>query len=174
MFGAMNSGAATYAKINVETGVTAASPHKLITMLFDGALVSIATATRHMQAGEIAAKGEAISRAISIIENGLIASLDKSVGGDLAQNLDSLYAYINRRLLMGNLENRPEMLDEAYKLLTDLRDAWLAIDPKSAPAPQQQPELQQVNPQQVNSQQTPVAKSPYGSLAPAPHHFVKA
>ncbi len=163
MFGAMNNGAATYAKMNVENGVTAASPHKLIVMLFDGAMVAITNAKRHMLEKDIPAKGEAISRAITIIENGLIASLNKSAGGEVAENLEALYAFINNRLLMANLNNQPELLDEAYKLLKDLREAWEAIGPKAADAPQP-----------AVSQPEPAANSPYGSIAPAAHHFVKA
>lgn len=166
MFGAMNNGASAYAKINVETGVTAASPHKLIMMLFDGALVSITAARRHMEAGEIAPKGEAISRAISIVENGLRASLDKTAGGDMAANLDALYAYINTRLLMANLRNQVELLDEAHKLLKDLREAWEAIEPKAEAAPQ--PASQTAAPT------SPPAKAPYDMLAPATPRFVKA
>lgn len=164
MFGATNNGASAYAKINVETGVTSASPHKLIMMLFDGAMVSIVTAKRHMAAGEIGPKGEAISRAISIVENGLRASLDKSAGGDMAINLDALYAYINTRLLTANLRNQPEMLDEAHELLKSLREAWEAIEPKVAEATQAAPGQQPVA----------AGRAPYDALAPASPRFVKA
>ena len=139
MFGAIRSGASAYANIGIETGVTSASPHKLVMMLFDGAMVSIASATQHMQAGDITAKGQAISKAISIIENGLRASLDKRVGGELALNLDALYSYMNTRLLTANLQNEPTMLDEVYQLLKGLRDAWEAIEPKVAATPSQEP-----------------------------------
>lgn len=165
MFGAMNNGASAYAKINVETGVTSASPHKLIMMLFDGAMVSITAAKRHMEAGEIAPKGEAISRAISIVENGLRASLDKSVGGDMAMNLDALYGYITTRLLMANLRNQPELLDEAHQLLKGLHEAWEAIEPKAGDTPQAAAEPQPV---------TAGRGVPYDALAPASPRFVKA
>lgn len=162
MFGAMNSGAAAYAKVNVETGVTAASPHKLIMMLFDGAMVSIASAIRHMQAGEVPAKGQAISRAISIIENGLRASLDKSAGGEVAENLDALYGYMCNRLLEANLRNQQTYLEEVQQLLKDLRDAWAAIEPKAAEA------------SAPHASAPPVAK-PYDALMPAaPQRLMKA
>jgi flagellar protein FliS len=162
MFGAMNSGAAAYAQVNVETGVAAASPHKLIMMLFDGAMVSITSAIRHMEAGEISAKGQAISRAISIIENGLRASLDKSAGGEVAENLDALYSYMNTRLLAANLNNRKEYLEEVHRLLKDLRDTWAAIEPKSTEAPVQQAVA-------------PAAPKLYDALTPAaPQRLMKA
>jgi flagellar protein FliS len=127
MFGTRQSGVSAYAKVDIETGVTSASPHKLIVMLFDGALVSVTTAIGHMKAGKIAAKGAAISKAIMIIDSGLRASLDKKVGGEIAEGLDALYEYMASRLLLANLKNDVEILEEVQKLLTDLRGAWNAI-----------------------------------------------
>lgn len=127
MFGSMKSGANAYAKVGVETGVLAASPHKLIVMLFDGALVAVAMGIQHMKAHEIEKKGLAISKAIMIIDSGLRASLDKKVGGEIAENLDALYVYMSQRLMMANLKNQPEILEEVHTLLKDLKSAWDAI-----------------------------------------------
>lgn len=127
MFGSMKSGANAYAKVGVETGVMSASPHKLIVMLFDGAMTAVRNGRTHMKAGNIPEKGAAISKAIQIIENGLRASLDREVGGQIADGLDSLYDYMGRRLLTANLNNQPEVLEEVLRLLTELRDAWNAI-----------------------------------------------
>jgi flagellar protein FliS len=127
MFGSSQKGASAYAKVGLETGVVASSPHKLIVMLFDGALVAVRAASAHMKAGEIAKKGMAISKAIMIVENGLRASLDKNAGGQIADSLDALYDYIGRRLLTANLTNQVEILDEVHTLLADLKGAWDAI-----------------------------------------------
>jgi flagellar protein FliS len=135
MFGS-NKGASSYAKVGLETGIAAASPHKLIVMLFEGALTAIRNASMHMKAGDIAKKGAAVSKAIAIVENGLRASLDPVGGGEIAVQLDSLYDYIVRRLMTANLKNDPAILDEAHALLLDLKGAWDAIGDKvAAPAP---------------------------------------
>jgi len=136
MFGTPRSGAKAYAHVGVETGVLAANPHKLISMLFEGALVALSTALHHMKTGNIAGKGLAIAKTMRIIDEGLRASLDKSVG-EIAENLDALYEYMGKRLVMGNLNNDPGALEEVQRLLTDLKDAWDQIAPKAAaPAPQ--------------------------------------
>jgi flagellar protein FliS len=127
MFGSRQSGVNAYAKVGIETGVAAASPHKLIVMLFDGALVSLGTALLQMRAGNVAEKGKALSKAITIIDSGLRASLDKKVGGEIAQSLDALYEYMSARLLMANLKNEEEPVLEVQRLLTDLRETWNAI-----------------------------------------------
>lgn len=121
--GALNA----YAQVGIETGIASASPHKLIAMLYDGALVAIATAKGHMERNEIAPKGEAISKAIAIINEGLIASLDEKAGGVLAQNLKALYEYMSNRLVLANLKNDTEVLDEVSSLLDGLKGAWEQI-----------------------------------------------
>jgi flagellar secretion chaperone FliS len=127
MFGTMKSGANAYANVGVETGVLAASPHKLIVMLFDGALVAVATAMQQMKNNDIPGKGMSISKAILIIDSGLRASLDKKVGGEIAISLDALYEYMSHRLLVANLNNQPEILEEVHRLLSELKSAWDAI-----------------------------------------------
>ena len=127
MFGSTPRGVNAYAKVGLETNISSASPHKLIVMLYDGALVAILKALANMKSGNIAEKGKAISHAIAIIDNGLRASLDRDAGGQIAQSLDSLYDYMSRQLLLGNLENKPEKLEEVHRLLADLRGAWNTI-----------------------------------------------
>lgn len=127
MFGSRQTGVSAYAKVGIETGVLAASPHKLIVMLFDGALVAISNALASMRNGQIGEKGKSISKAIMIIDSGLRAALDKKAGGEIAEGLDALYEYMSARLLQANLKNEPEILEEVQRLLTELRDAWNAI-----------------------------------------------
>lgn len=122
-----------YAKVGVESGVAAADPHKLISMLYQGALLAIANAKNSILRKDIATKGISISKAITIIDEGLNASLDKSVGGELALNLSSLYEYMGVRLITANLKNDVAMLDEVARLLSDLKEAWDGIRP-GAPA----------------------------------------
>lgn len=129
MFGTFKNGATAYSVVAVETGVAAASPLKLIIMLFEGALSALVMAQMHMKAGKITQKGQAISKAISIIDNGLRASLDKTVGGEIALSLDALYDYMSRQLVLANLHNDLQKLEEVQRLLNDLKGAWLAIEP---------------------------------------------
>lgn len=135
-----NAGAGAYARIGTESAAMSASPHQLITMLFDGAKTAITMARHHMASKDIAAKGKAISKAINIVENGLKASLDAEAGGkagaELVANLSALYDYVTQRLLYANLRNDPALLDEADRLLESIGSAWREIDPqRSSPMP---------------------------------------
>lgn len=127
MFASPHATVRAYARVGIETDVAAANPHKLILMLFEGARLSVTTAGLHMRRKEVSAKGEAISRAISIIDQGLKASLDVKAGGKLAEKLYALYEYMCHRLLVANLKNQPEILDEVGGLLRELHEAWQSI-----------------------------------------------
>ena len=121
-----------YRNVGVESIVESASPTQLVLMLYEGAIAALASAQQHMLQKNIAAKGEAISKAITIIESGLRASLDLSVGGALAQNLSELYQYMGRRLLYANHKNDSAALDEVRQLLQQLRSAWETLDANTA------------------------------------------
>ncbi len=135
----MNSQAAinSYNKIGLESGVIAADPHRLILMLFEGALLAIGNAKTRLHQNDIAAKGKSISHAIRIIGEGLDASLDKKVGGKLAQDLSSLYNYMLKRLVDANAKNDVAALDEVTRLLTELKEAWESIRPIPSATPVQ-------------------------------------
>ncbi|MBP0619897.1 flagellar export chaperone FliS [Cupriavidus consociatus] len=117
-----------YAQVGVHTGAMSASPHKLIAMLYDGARAAIARAKFHLEGGNIAERGNAISKAIDIIDNGLRAVLDHDAGGEISANLESLYEYMVRRLMLANLRSDAALLAEVDTLLESLASAWAQID----------------------------------------------
>lgn len=120
----------TYKNVGIESGVASADPHKLILMLYQGALLAIASAKNQMLRKQTAAKGSSITKAIKIIDEGLKACLDVKAGGEIGQNLSDLYDYMNQRLLIANLKNDISMLDEVSGLLSGLKEAWELISPK--------------------------------------------
>ena len=131
------TGAGAYARVGVESSAMSASPHQLIVMLFDGAKTAIGMARHHMATGDVQAKGNAITKAINIVDNGLRASLDaQSAGPDgasLVANLSALYVYVVQRLLQANLRNDAVALDEAENLLDNIASAWREIGAEAAP-----------------------------------------
>lgn len=116
----------SYSKVHYNANVEAASPHKLISMLFEGALERITQAKGAMQYGNIELKGKKINSAVAIV-GGLRQSLDKDQGADIAENLDALYIYIQNVLARAHLKNDPALLDEASTLLAQLATAWKQI-----------------------------------------------
>ncbi|MCK6411282.1 MAG: flagellar export chaperone FliS [Azonexus sp.] len=134
-----------YQQVEIETSVSGASPHSLILLLMEGSLVAINMARARMAEGDVPAKGEAVSKAIALIDEGLRASLDMNAGGEIAQNLDALYEYMCHQLLVANIKNDINRLEEVARLMGEIRDAWKAIGEQAVssefrPAPSSPPQ----------------------------------
>ncbi|RTL05631.1 MAG: flagellar export chaperone FliS [Lysobacterales bacterium] len=117
---------AQYNRIGTVSAVEDASPHRLIQLLLDAGLERIAHERRALEAGDVAARGLAIGKALDIVA-GLRGSLNFEAGGEIATNLDALYEYLERRLLQANLEADAGMLDEAATLLRQVKEGWDGI-----------------------------------------------
>ena len=108
-FGRRAHFATAYHQIGVSTGVSEASSHKLVAMLYDGFNDAVTEARGAMRERRYEAKGRAIGRAINIIGDGL------------------LYDYVLLRLTRANLSNDERLLDECQQLIEPLRSAWKGI-----------------------------------------------
>ncbi|CAD5109263.1 flagellar export chaperone FliS [Zestomonas carbonaria] len=117
-----------YQAVNTNVMVAEASPHRLVQMLMDGQLSRMAQARGALERGQLASKGELISRAIAIV-GGLRGALDMERGGEVAVNLDRLYEYMTRRLVEANATNDLAILDEISQLMRTIKSGWDAIAP---------------------------------------------
>ncbi|TYL43545.1 flagellar export chaperone FliS [Dickeya chrysanthemi] len=122
-----------YAQVGVESAVMSASPHQLIVLLFDGTKSALIRARILIEQNDIAGKGNALSKAIDLISNGLKLGLDMENGGELAENLADLYDYMVRRLLHANINNDLQAIMEVEALLENIADAWKQIGPGYQP-----------------------------------------
>ncbi|MFL1455709.1 flagellar export chaperone FliS [Marinobacter sp. GN3S48] len=120
------NGLQQYQRINTQTSITDADPHKLIQLLYNGALERINMAKARMQARDFEGKGKLISKTIEII-GGLRSFLDFEQGGELASRLESLYDYMERTLLDASFKNDVAKLDEVADLLRSVKEGWDGI-----------------------------------------------
>ena len=137
---AAQSALAQYKRINTESALEGASPHQLIQMLLNGALDRLSQAKGAMARNDVAQKGVMIGKAVSIL-GGLQDSLDASADEQITGNLDSLYDYMQRRLLEADVKNDPDLLDEVSDLLLTIKDGWDAIAPAPATTELEEGEL---------------------------------
>lgn len=126
------NGTKAYAKIGVESAVMSASNDQLITLLFDGAISSLVRARLFLLEGNIVKKGESLSKAINIIDNGLKLGLEETSEDDLTRNLASLYRYMVHRLIRANIDNDADGIEEVEKLLRNIADAWKEVSGTTA------------------------------------------
>lgn len=111
-----------YQHVSIEAGILSADPYRLIQILFESALEKLIIAKKFIEINNIHDKGVALSLAISIIET-LQASLNEE-GGEIAENLAELYAYMLRTLIQVNLHNDLVKLDEIIQLIVTIKTAW--------------------------------------------------
>lgn len=112
-----------YATNYIETAVTEATPHKLVSMLYDGALKNIALIKVFFEQKNIEKRVEHLNKLIAILL-GLKGGLDLETGGEVAANLNNLYDYMVKQALQASYRDQPEMLDELVTLLKDLKESW--------------------------------------------------
>lgn len=122
--------ASAYRTVGVETAVTGADPHQLVALLYEALLQSLSKAKFAIQNNDIPGKGEAIGRAVRLIEEGLKAGLDLERGGKLAHDLRALYDYSIVRLTEANLRTDMAALEEVDRLLRPMAEAWGQIRPE--------------------------------------------
>jgi flagellar protein FliS len=110
-----------------EQQVLSADPVELVNIMFDHLIASVVEGRRHLLAGERMARGRSIAKALGLLGE-LSRSLDMERGGELAQTLRQLYAFVADRLVQAQTQQTEGPLIEAAETLRPLRDAWKELD----------------------------------------------
>lgn len=119
-----------YRQSGVVSQLQDASPHRLIAMLYDGALERLGMASSGIVNGNMLDKLRGIDAAFAIFDH-LRGVLDFKAGGDIAMRLDALYEYMMRRLLHAKLHNDAAAVKEVADLLRTIKAGWDAIAPSA-------------------------------------------
>ncbi len=112
-----------YANNYIETAVSEATPHKLVEMLYDGAIKNMNLAKVFIEHKNLEKKSEHINKALSII-NALRTAVDIEKGGEVASNLYDLYDYCYRRLFTASVKNDAALVDEVLEHIVSVSQAW--------------------------------------------------
>lgn len=123
-----NRATQAYEQVSLQSKLSGATPHQLISMLFDGVHNALIRAKIYMENNRVAERGEMISKAINIIDNGLRAGLNHEKGKEISQDLERLYLYMSRTLLQANLQNDATLVKHVDELLMNIATAWKEIE----------------------------------------------
>lgn len=115
-----------YRSSGAHGGVEQADAHGLVNLLFNGAVDQLVTTKGYIERNQMHEKAVSITKSIAILD-GLRSSLNIENGGEIAQNLDDLYDYMQRRLVVANADNDESIIDEVRDLLREIQEAWNSI-----------------------------------------------
>ena len=123
-------GAAQYRAVRSHGLVAAASPARLVQIMFEQILENLATAQGcmsrirdNMPLTDVMTKGKALGKAIRLIDH-LNNTLDMERGQKIAENLRALYVYMLARLTMANVTNDAQITAEVASLILKVKTGW--------------------------------------------------
>lgn len=122
----MSYGIKAYKSVGIKDDLAVADPHRIIQLLMQGALENMARAKGAMERKDFAEKSRTISKAMSII-SALQHSLDMDVGGEVSQNLWSLYDFMVNHLMQASRETNPAKVDDVIEIMIKIKSGWDAI-----------------------------------------------
>ncbi len=112
-----------YQSVDLRATIETASPHKLISMLLDGALGSLAKAKGSIEREDIQERTRHLNKASEIVV-GLKGSLDLEQGGEVAANLNALYDYMISGIMTANRNSDVEKVQELMNLMLEIKQGW--------------------------------------------------
>jgi flagellar protein FliS len=106
--------------------VAAATPGRLLLMVYDHILANLARATVAHNNNLVEARVEAVAKARDGICE-LVATLDMEKGGDIAAQLSALYTFILSELVDAGLKFEEKKVSRMATMIRELRDAFAVI-----------------------------------------------
>lgn len=106
-----------------ESRILTADPMELVRLMYQSAIAEVRGARAHLKARDISARARCVSQACAILTE-LTVALDRKSGGQYAERLGELYAYMTRRLTEANFQQREEPFAEVEGLLSTLFEGW--------------------------------------------------
>ena len=110
----------------LQTQVQSRTPLEMVVLLYDGAIRWADAAQAAMEANDIPARREAVSKLLAIIGE-LQSTLDMERGGKIAEDLDRLYSWATVRLMDAVVSREAQPIHEVRRVLASLREAWQTI-----------------------------------------------
>jgi len=126
----MTKVAKAYSDISVETSISVkeTKPLELIVLVFEKIFDHLKIGKKELEKDKSGV--ENFSKAVDLLNLGLIASLDKAKGGQIAENLELIYLYAIQKIIEARLQKKPDRIDEVIKVLNPIYLSWIDLKSK--------------------------------------------
>lgn len=121
----MSKVAQAYGNTAVETAVTSSSSKELIILVYEKINEHLLLGKKELELGQPGV--EVFTKAVDLINLGLIASLDKGKGGEIANNLEFIYLWAISKIVEARLSKAPDKIDEVIKVLKPIQEGWVSL-----------------------------------------------
>ena len=119
----MSYGIKAYKSVGVKNDLAVADPHRVIQLLMQGSLENMALAKGAIERKDFVVKSKSISKAMTIIA-ALQNSLDMDAGGEVSENLWSLYDFMVNHLMQASRESNIAKIDDVMEIMLKIKSAW--------------------------------------------------
>jgi flagellar secretion chaperone FliS len=120
---------ARYNTIDLASRVEGATPHQLISVLYDEVRKALDTLAVGLSANGTLSRAGAIERKsrVNAILLSLEGCLDHTQGGELAQGLAAIYREARRLADAGAIGHDPKPIIQAREMIAEIAEAWARI-----------------------------------------------
>ena len=123
----LTKSAIAYSHNDADTAVASFGSVELIVLIYDRVI-------DHLRVAKYSVENRndgfvAFNKAHDLIQQGLLACLDRDQGVGIAENLNIVYEWSLREILAARLDKNVSKLDEVIRVLSELRGAWTQISP---------------------------------------------
>ncbi|RVU34561.1 flagellar export chaperone FliS [Rheinheimera riviphila] len=119
----MSYGIKAYKSVGVKNDLAVADPHRVIQLLMQGSLENMALAKGAIERKDFVVKSKSVSKAMTIIA-ALQNSLDMAAGGEVSENLWSLYDFMVNHLMQASRESSIAKIDDVMEIMLKIKSAW--------------------------------------------------
>jgi flagellar secretion chaperone FliS len=124
--GQFGAAKARYQRVDAVSRVEGASPHQLVSILYDELLQALDAMSVAMARRDFSMRGDRQARALRLL-SGLETSLDFDGGGEIATGLAKIYREARRLVIAAGRDNDMARVQQAREMLGEVSEAWTAI-----------------------------------------------
>ncbi len=116
----------TYRQVDLASRTGGASPHQLITVLYEDLLRELRLGALAIEAKDHPAKSQRLTKAVALLF-ALEAGLDFDKGGPVAETLSRFYRGCRDAAMRASIENDPALVRDVAANVSEIASSWKAI-----------------------------------------------